>query len=118
MTANLMRYLEGYRDNPGLNLLSSLLRLAANDFENPDGKQRFEQFLDTFSKADGDLLSLEPLTETISKFGPQLAQQAHTIMLKHFDNPVFAKIVLKYSDNIEAANILIVDLDERLERII
>lgn len=118
MTANLMRYLEGYRDNPGLNLLSSLLRLAANDFENPDGKQRFEQFLDTFSKADGDLLSLEPLTETISKFGPELAQNAYTIMLKYFDDPVFAKIVLKYSNNIEAANILIVDLDERLERII
>ena len=113
-----MRYLEGYRDNPGLNLLSSLLRLAANDFENPDGKQRFEQFLDTFSKADGDLLSLEPLTETISKFGPELAQNAYTIMLKYFDDPVFAKIVLKYSNNIEAANILIVDLDERLERII
>ena len=62
-----MKYLEGYRDNPGLNLLSSLLRLADSDFQNSDGRPRFDQFLDAFKKNGADVLLLDPLIDIFCK---------------------------------------------------
>jgi len=40
------RFLESYRDNSGLNFISGMVRLCLNDFENADGRARFELALE------------------------------------------------------------------------
>lgn len=44
---SLSRFLESYRNSIGLNLISGLIRLFLNDYENPDGRLRFESALST-----------------------------------------------------------------------
>ena len=44
------RFLESYQNNPWLNLLSSICRLINNTFENPDGKIRFNNFIEEAKK--------------------------------------------------------------------
>ena len=118
MSNNLMKYLEGYRDNPGLNILSALLRLAYNDFENPDGRPRFEQFLETFEKDSASVSLLEPLIDLLCKFEPNLGRQAFTCIFDRFREPVLAKMVLQRVECEEAEYILIDDLNARLEKVI
>jgi len=42
LLANLSRFLESYEYNTGLDFISGLIRLLTDDFENKDGKDRFE----------------------------------------------------------------------------
>ena len=42
---NLSRFLESYRNNIGLNFLSGIVRLALDDYNDADGKQRLENAL-------------------------------------------------------------------------
>ena len=118
MTINLMKYLEAYSDNPGLNLLSSLLRLADDNFDDPDGMQRFKQYLDTFNMSGAEILDLEPLVETLCKFQPNLAQQAFECIFEKFRQPKLAKIVLERTDSADAENILLQDINDRLEKVL
>ena len=118
MKINLMKYLEAYSDNPGLNLLSSLLRLADDNFDDPDGMQRFKQYLDTFNVSGAEVLSLEPLVDTLCKFQPKLAQQAFDCIFDRFRQPALAKMVLERTDNAEAEYILVHDLSARLEKVL
>ena len=41
----LSRFLESYKNNPGLDLISGLLRLKFNDFHTVDGEQRYRAAL-------------------------------------------------------------------------
>ncbi|MBG0765795.1 MAG: hypothetical protein H0S78_13150, partial [Tissierellales bacterium] len=43
--ATLRRFLESYKNNTGLNYISGLLYLIADDFENDDGRDRFIEAL-------------------------------------------------------------------------
>lgn len=47
---NLSRFLESYMYNTGLDLISGLLRLLLNDYENIDGKERLESSLERIAK--------------------------------------------------------------------
>ena len=118
MTINLMKYLEAYSDNPGLNLLSSLLRLADDNFDDPDGMQRFKQYLDTFNMSGAEILELEPLVETLCKFQPNLAKQAFECIFEKFRQPKLAKMVLERTDSADAENILLQDINDRLEKVL
>ena len=55
---NISRFLESYRNNLGLNFLSGFVRLALNEYQDSDGKERFESALETikqtFSKSEQD----------------------------------------------------------------
>src|SRR5690606_25423773 len=42
---SISRCLESYRNSVGLNFVSGFVRLALNEFENSDGKERFESAL-------------------------------------------------------------------------
>jgi ATP-dependent DNA helicase RecQ len=42
----LQRFLESYKNNTGLNFLSGIIRLFLNEFEDQDGRIRFDQALD------------------------------------------------------------------------
>jgi len=43
--SNLSRFLESYKNNTGFDFISGLLRLLLNDYENSDGRNRFESAL-------------------------------------------------------------------------
>lgn len=47
---NLSRFLESYKGNTGFDFISGLLRLLLNDFENSDGRNRFESALKEIQK--------------------------------------------------------------------
>jgi len=47
---SLSRFLESYKNNTGLNFISGLIRLSLDDFDNPDGKVRFEDALRNIKK--------------------------------------------------------------------
>jgi len=51
---SISRFLESYRNNLGLNFLSGFVRLALNDYEDSDGRERFESSIkaikETFTK--------------------------------------------------------------------
>ncbi len=53
---SISRFLESYRNNLGLNFLSGFVRLALNEYQDSDGKERFENAIETikntFSLAD------------------------------------------------------------------
>jgi ATP-dependent DNA helicase RecQ len=44
---SISRFLESYRNNLGLNFLSGFVRLALNEYQDSDGKGRFESALET-----------------------------------------------------------------------
>lgn len=90
---SISRFLESYRNNIGLNFLSGFVRLALNEYENSDGKERFESALtaikgmfNTYQQI--DFLSLlkvlgrnldekqkMALSQSIAKFYPSLLEE-------------------------------------------
>ncbi|MDC1243366.1 helicase-related protein, partial [Amylibacter sp.] len=118
MSNNLMKYLEAYRDNPGLNLLSSLLRLSNNNFEDADGMQRFDNFLDAFGDSYKNIKQIRPLIEILSKFNPELNSKAFASMLEKYPSTELAKLILEITECEPAENFLINELSNSLEAIL
>ena len=113
-----MKYLEAYRDNPGLNLLSSLLRLSNNNFEDADGMQQFDNFLDAFGDSYKNIKQIIPLIEILSKFNPELYSQAFARMLEKYPTAELAKLILETTECEPAQNLLINELSNSLEAIL
>ena len=109
---SISRFLESYRNNIGLNFLSGFVRLALNEYEDSDGKERFESTLssvkETFNKEQqtdflyrlkilGKHLSEEQkmeLSQSISKFYPELLEElAEYYDLAYLLNDVYAEKV-------------------------
>ena len=107
---SISRFLESYRNNLGLNFLSGFVRLALNEYQDSDGKERFESALETikqtFSKSEqddflnrlmilGNNLNEEQkmeLCQSISKFFPEkLEQLAEYYDLAYLLNDVYAQ---------------------------
>ncbi len=105
---SISRFLESYRNNLGLNFLSGFVRLALNEYQDSDGKERFESALETikqtFSKSEQDdflnrLIILGKnlneeqkmeLCQSISKFYPEkLEQLAEYYDLAYLLNDVY-----------------------------
>jgi ATP-dependent DNA helicase RecQ len=85
---SVLRYLESYPTNIGLDLLSAICRLIRDDFENSDGRNRMERYLYTlkqsklFENGWGNLVSLleiipqtlrEPLIECVITIYPEIS---------------------------------------------
>jgi ATP-dependent DNA helicase RecQ len=107
---SISRFLESYRNNLGLNFISGFVRLALNEYQDSDGKERFESALETikqtFSKSEQDdflnrLMILGKnlsedqkieLCQSISKFFPEkLEQLAEYYDLAYLLNDVYAQ---------------------------
>ena len=107
---SISRFLESYRNNLGLNFLSGFVRLALNEYQDSDGKERFESALQTikqtFSKSEQDdflnrLMILGKnlnedqkmeLCQSISKFYPEkLEQLAEYYDLAYLLNDVYSQ---------------------------
>ena len=118
LSASVLRFLESYQNNVSLNLLSGLLRLLQNDFENIDGRQRFESFLKElgpFSEAKQVLLSL---IELIQKFGPEPKKHAYSCLLEYFPEAHLARTIIEDTYQERAESIILNDMNKRLEALL
>jgi ATP-dependent DNA helicase RecQ len=107
---SISRFLESYRNNLGLNFLSGFVRLALNDYNDSDGKERFESCLSTIKsnleqdnkddflsrlKILGKNLSEEQkmeLSQSIAKYYPELLEElAEYYDLAYLLNDVYSQ---------------------------
>ena len=111
---NISRFLESYRNNLGLNFISGFIRLALNEYDDSDGKLRFESALNkikqTFVKREqedflnrlkilGNSLTEEQkmfLCESLSKIYPEkLEEFAEFYDLAYLLNDEYSKKITK-----------------------
>lgn len=107
---SISRFLESYRNSVGLNFVSGFVRLALNEYENSDGKERFESALssvkETFSQEQqndflnrlkilGKHLTEEQkmeLSQSISRYYPEMLEElAEYYDLAYLLNDVYAE---------------------------
>lgn len=107
---SISRFLESYRNNVGLNFVSGFVRLALNEYEDSDGKERFESALssvkETFTKEQqhdflnrlkvlGKHLTEEQKMElslSISRYYPEMLEElAEYYYLAYLLNDVYAE---------------------------
>lgn len=107
---SISRFLESYRNSIGLNFVSGFVRLALNEYEDSDGKERFESALssvkETFTqehqidfltrlKILGKHLTEEQkmdLSQSISKYYPEMLEElAEYYDLAYLLNDVYAQ---------------------------
>lgn len=107
---SISRFLESYRNSIGLNFVSGFVRLALNEYEDSDGKERFESALlsikETFTqeqqidflsrlKVLGNHLTEEQkmdLSQSISKYYPEMLEElAAYYDLAYLLNDVYAQ---------------------------
>lgn len=55
----LSRFLESFHNNPGLNFISGMVRAMLNDFNDSDGRIRFENAIKAVAEADSKILTKE-----------------------------------------------------------
>lgn len=70
---NLSRFLESYMYNPGLDLISGLLRLWLDDYENIDGGKRFESSLEEIQHFEESQIDF--IVTQILKIGKELTNK-------------------------------------------
>ncbi|MCY4043284.1 MAG: hypothetical protein OXF45_05715, partial [Candidatus Dadabacteria bacterium] len=87
----LSRLLESYGENAGLNLISGLLRLLLNDYDNADGRNRFESALRRIQNYEKD--EIDFIIEEILKTGNHMNNESRAFLAKSlhrfFDNEEF-----------------------------
>ncbi|MFN8277494.1 MAG: helicase-related protein [Chitinophagales bacterium] len=107
---SISRFLESYRNSVGLNFVSGFVRLALNEYEDSDGKERLESALSsvkvTFNKEQqrdflnrlkvlGNYLTEEQkmeLSQSISKYYPEMLEElAEYYDLAYLLNDVYAE---------------------------
>lgn len=114
---SISRFLESYRNNMGLNFLSGFVRLALDEYEDSDGKERFESSLlktkEVFTKEQqGDFLfrikvlgknlteeQKMGLSHSILKYYPELIEElAEYYDLAYLLNDVYSQKLLELKE--------------------
>lgn len=106
---SLSRTLESYHNNIGLNIISGLLRLLLDDYENVDGKSRFETSLERIQSFDFE--KREFIFEQILKIGQELSAKNKSYLAeslyKFFASQEFLfKISKSLNDNFSSITIV------------
>ena len=118
LIASLGRYLESYQNNPGLNLLSASCRLATEDFNNSDGRARFNSFWSLAGGRDATPKVWAQLIDLISLF-PQNAREELATELIDFDLSLERELELYERLNVDKAGEQVVTkLNKMLDRVI
>ncbi len=76
----LARFLETYKSNTGLDLISGLLRLLLDDYENTDGKIRLESALENIQRYNPT--AIEHIINQTLKIGKQMDDKNKTLLAK------------------------------------
>ena len=110
----LLRYLESYQSNPGLNLLSSLLRLEKDDFYDADGADRFNSFIEQLNIDD----KISEILELVIAF--KIDQQELIIkkILEKKLRPQTIEAIFNETGNISAEALVLENLNARIEALL
>jgi len=106
---NLSRFLESYMYNPGLDLISGLLRLLLDDYENVDGRKRLESSLEEIQYFQED--EIEFVLAQILRIGKQLTSSNKNFLAeslyKYFtDDSFLHRIQKELGDSFSMATII------------
>lgn len=116
---NLNRFLQSYMYNTGLDLISGLLRLLLDDYNNSDGRERFESSLEQIQKYEPD--DREYIIEQIFKIGQELSINNKNYLAeslyKFFESHKFLHRIAKALGDFYSMGILIEDVANRLRTI-
>lgn len=114
---NLSRFLESYMQNIGLDLISGLIRLLLDDYENTDGRNRFETSLEQiqlYKSADKDFI-----VEQILKIGQELSAKNKSYLAeslyKFFASQEFLLKVSKSLGDSFSSSTLVEQANKRLK---
>ena len=115
--AALSRFLENYRYNTGLNFLSGMTRLMADNYTKIDGEERLESAFNTIAKYD-DAEKFKVLIETL-KLGKFLTDKnkifLSQILCKHFkDNTI---TIHNYLQDNHSLDIALGQLNKKLKEV-
>ncbi|MGI9558112.1 MAG: DEAD/DEAH box helicase [Thermodesulfobacteriota bacterium] len=87
MKSTLGRFLKDYKDNAGLYMISGLIRLLLDDYENADGRNRLESALSTLRKTK----DCDDIVDRILKVGSQMNDKNKVLLAgsihKFIDKP-------------------------------
>ena len=116
---NLSRFLESYMNNTGLDLISGLLRLMLNDFENADGANRLRSSLNYVKSLEND--AKKYILGEILWVGTHLKNSSKAILAKelsfYFESINELKTIYEALPNEHILNIIIGNYNGRLEDI-
>jgi ATP-dependent DNA helicase RecQ len=110
----LSRFLESYMNNVGLDLLSGLIRLSLDDFDDVDGQQRFVSALKKIK--DYDLNTINHIMDKILGVTSRLtkSQKGGLVASIHNvfnDNKIIDKFYRSYEDNVSLSILLKSQID-------
>jgi ATP-dependent DNA helicase RecQ len=78
LEANLSRFLESYRYNTGLDLISGLVRLLLDDYKNVDGRERLESSLEKIQGYESN--AIEFIKTQILRVGKELSDKNRRLL--------------------------------------
>lgn len=120
LLANLSRFLESYQYNVGLDLVSGLLRLLLNDFENSDGRSRFDSSLKQIIKYNHT--EIEYILTEILEIGTYMSGESKNklaeMILNYFpDDLLVLKKVQKSIEDQFSTSLLLSNFTTRLKNV-
>lgn len=95
----LSRFLESYHSNPGLNFVSGMVRALLDDFEDADGRTRFEIAVQMLAETDKDTIVGNDFVADIIPFlrdahlSPEILTELCTIIIRYFPNTTEEMVV-------------------------
>lgn len=126
----LSRFLESYQNNVGINFVSGLIRLALNEFEDTDGRQRFENALEVINTQFPDYHKNEifsKLKYIINFFDDYQKETLVLLVKKYFAEEIFISFIDElnmhhllnevYEENVKKLQLLNIKLYEQLTKI-
>lgn len=111
----LSRYLETYAKNPGLNYISGLVRLYLDDFENTDGRNRFEgawDYIISDFEPDTQEEVLNRTLQTGTAFTSNQREELYIVLVKFFPEKEEA-----LAEALDVLQVLYQALDMRIEQL-
>ena len=61
----LSRFLESFNNSPGLNLISAFVRLILGEFEDADGRERFDMYLESIETSRKSIATSKSITDIL-----------------------------------------------------
>ncbi len=119
LMVNLSRFLESYMYNPGLDLISGVLRLWLDDYENIDGRKRLESSLKEIQNFDENQIDF--ILTQLLKIGKELSNKNKNYLAeslyKFFNNESFLHRIQKELGDTFSMTAIIQNANKKLKTI-
>lgn len=103
---SISRFLESYRNSAGLNFVSGFVRLALNDYENGDGKERFESALLSV-RNDFNQTQKKEFLSRLKELGKYLSTEQKEKLVESIKNVKYdSQIIEEFAEEYDLAHLL------------